>query len=347
MSRRSIDNDMMGSEPIISKSIIVSDIDMILALNWYNYFHDVNDAKKWVVEFMKKSTYSKSDIEYYDKSHIDQTSMFMGSIAKMALSISIPEKYIISLREKISKAIDNYKNRIIKKVYIKHRQNEFIEEVEAILDTFYNKNYLYFDPKIYEIQLKKTSDVEYAIKYYTLLKQELDSITIDDEGYNRLSKKKIDNYKKFISEIINQCSIIIGNAPKKVRKVRKKKAKSAFTLVKKLKYLDKDNILGISSIPSANIIGSNILYVYNTKYKKISVYYAEDGKELSIKGSTILNFDSIKSKCKTCRKPKEFLTKLMNSGKVGLRKILDDLRSREKVVSGRINKDTLLLRAIK
>jgi hypothetical protein len=68
---------------------------------------------------------------------------------------------------------------------------------------------------------------------------------------------------------------------------------------------------------------------------------------LSIKGSTIQNFAESKSVCKTLRKPDVTIQELLKAGKVALRNIITDIRATEKVLTGRINADTILLRVAK
>jgi len=68
---------------------------------------------------------------------------------------------------------------------------------------------------------------------------------------------------------------------------------------------------------------------------------------LGIKGSTIQNFAESKSISKTLRKPNVTLPEVLKGGKVALRNILNDIRAAEKVLTGRINTDTILLRTVK
>ena len=46
------------------------------------------------------------------------------------------------------------------------------------------------------------------------------------------------------------------------------------------------------------------------------------------------------------RKPEKILDKVLNDGKVSLRKLMPSIRTKEKKLTGRINKDTILLRVL-
>jgi hypothetical protein len=133
----------------------------------------------------------------------------------------------------------------------------------------------------------------------------------------------------------------------KTRKPRKRKAKSAEQLVSKLNYAKDFAELKLVSIDPKAIIGASSLWVYNTKTRKLGVYHALDAAGLGIKGSTIQNFAESKSISKTLRKPAVTLPEVLKGGKVALRNILNDIRAAEKVLTGRINTDTILLRTVK
>jgi hypothetical protein len=133
---------------------------------------------------------------------------------------------------------------------------------------------------------------------------------------------------------------------KVTRKPRKRKPKTAEQIVSKVNYLKEDKIYGFSSIEPSKIIGTNQLWVFNVKLRKIGVYFAQDAAGLSIKGSTILNFDDKLSVAKTVRKPKETVMEILKSGKAAIKTTFAKLNSKQTSLTGRINSDTILLRII-
>ena len=105
----------------------------------------------------------------------------------------------------------------------------------------------------------------------------------------------------------------------------------------------KDN--KFKSIDPEKIIGANTLWVWDTKYGKLGTYIAKSDEQLSIKGSTIQNFDASSSIQKKIRRSEEkILSQLLLAGKVTQRKILDGIKTLEKPLTGRINSYTILIR---
>ena len=68
---------------------------------------------------------------------------------------------------------------------------------------------------------------------------------------------------------------------------------------------------------------------------------------LGVKGSTLTGWDEKTSVIKTLRKPTEQLNKLLAGGKIVLRKFMEEIKCKPKNATGRINKETVLVRIIK
>ena len=115
-------------------------------------------------------------------------------------------------------------------------------------------------------------------------------------------------------------------------------------MVRKVKYATEDTDLNLVSINPAEVIGAKEVWVYNKKTRKLGKYVAEAYKTLSVKGTTIINYDESKSVSKTLRKPEDQLKEFAKASKVQLRKFLEDIRATETKLNGRINEDILLLK---
>jgi hypothetical protein len=138
------------------------------------------------------------------------------------------------------------------------------------------------------------------------------------------------------------------------RKPRVAKPKSADKQVNKVKFLAVDDKYKITSINPVEIVGASELWVFNVKTRKIGKYVAanidpkgmgRDGTGLSVKGTTITGFDENLSIQKTLRKPEEQLKEFKAAGKVKLRKFLDEITTTDTKLNGRLNPDTVLLKA--
>ena len=96
---------------------------------------------------------------------------------------------------------------------------------------------------------------------------------------------------------------------------------------------------------SADIPGSQELWTYNTKTRKIGKYVADSlTGPLTVKGTSITGYDEHKSTSKTLRKPEEKLKEFAKATKVELRKVLENIKATETLLNGRISADVILLR---
>jgi hypothetical protein len=154
------------------------------------------------------------------------------------------------------------------------------------------------------------------------------------------------DFKRIIGWIDNLLAAIgqYRGVKQATKKARTKKVPSKMKLISKLKYAAENKELKIVSINPTDIIGATELWVYNSKTRKLGKYVAQEFKTLSIKGSSIENFDESKSVNKTIRKPEEKLKEFAKAGKVQLRKFLTEIKAVESRMNGRINADILLLK---
>ena len=163
------------------------------------------------------------------------------------------------------------------------------------------------------------------------------------EGYSHLNRSELNRR-------INECHSMINDlakiklATKALRKVKIKKVKSADKQVKNLNYKKEDNNFKIVSINPIQIIGSVMLYTFNTKYKVLTQYVTQAGTGFEISGSTIKNFSKEDSRSIKLRKPDEILPIIMSKSQTQINKEWDKLTTKTFKPNGRLNKETILLR---
>ena len=102
--------------------------------------------------------------------------------------------------------------------------------------------------------------------------------------------------------------------------------------------------LGIASQNPADIIGAKEVWVYNTKTRKLGKYVALDAAGLDVKGTSILNFLEKDSVEKTLRKPEQQIKDFKASGKVALRKFLENINAVDVKLKGRMNENIIILK---
>tara|TARA_R110001606_G_scaffold6639_10_gene29829 strand:- start:4257 stop:5561 length:1305 start_codon:yes stop_codon:yes gene_type:complete len=172
------------------------------------------------------------------------------------------------------------------------------------------------------------------------------------EGYSHRSKKQMATLLKAYEKIMSSCDMVVESA-KVTRKPRKTKIYSAEKLVQKLKFKIKDEKYSLVSINPADIIYASELWVFNIKTRKLGKYVADapdplkaqrPGSGLQVKGTTITGFIEEESIQKTMRKPEEQLKEFKKAGKVALRKFMEDIKTTDTKLNGRINAETILLK---
>lgn len=157
--------------------------------------------------------------------------------------------------------------------------------------------------------------------------------------------KERKQFLSFFENIFTACETII-NTGKATRKTRTKKAPSKDKLISKLKFKESEPALGLASINPVSIIDAGVLWVYNTKNRKLGVYVADSLKgSLSVKGTTITDFDAAKSVQKTIRKPEELLKGADKLARTKIQKLFEEVRATETKLNGRVNEHCILIKA--
>jgi len=224
---------------------------------------------------------------------------------------------------------------------------DFISAIEGRVDDYIDNNYkMKYD--VYNHMIEIGCKAMHARKmrpfYVDCYNELVDVYNKDDEYYmeawSHLKPKYHKSMMDFYGTIVDDLDRIIKNSTAQ-RKPRKKKTLSASRLIKNLKYQQEFIDFKLVSINPEKIIGASELWIYNTRYKTLGVYYAVNSiRGLSVKGCTIQNFDKDTSIQKTARKPQEVLEVL---NKRSLKRQLKDMKTKEQKMTGRINAQTILL----
>jgi hypothetical protein len=242
----------------------------------------------------------------------------------------------------------------VKIVTIQDRMNEVAKKhilyFEMLEDALFTGETV--DPKAYEYLTKNNVPQVLISKIQAVFEPRCAEVreartTKDEDLKDAYSYMKAADYKRydaFYDKLF--ADLTAYNQTKKATKkaaVRKPPAKEK--LVKSLKYLKQDAGMKLVSINPVDIVGAEVLWVYNIKNRKLGKYVAEDqGGILGVKGTSITGFDLNKSTQKTLRKPDEQIKQFLASSKVELRKYLENIKTTEIKLNGRINADTILLK---
>ena len=342
-----------NKEPKFSGELSQSQLTQ--ALNWYAQNRDNKDATKYASDFLKK----KHKITVSDGlKSVPSTFGFLCRIVSTGgvlegSNAKFFDETISKLKQSSPVVKSTTTNVLSIQDHIKRKASDCIAELEGnidelIISEFKSNVSPYATMTGMDI---KNAHTKFVIEHFKIRRSEYDDVlTTKDadvkEAYSNFSKPQLKKLVAYCDQVIIDSMKLAGEAVKS-RKPRKRKAKSAEQVVAKLNYAKDFAELKLVSIDPKTIIGASSLWVYNTKTRKLGVYHALDAAGLGIKGSTIQNFAESKSISKTLRKPAVTLPEVLKGGKVALRNILTDIRAAEKVLTGRINTDTILLRTVK
>lgn len=150
-------------------------------------------------------------------------------------------------------------------------------------------------------------------------------------------------YDQAIDDIIRWGKIKQGE-----KKARKPRAISVERMVKKLQYKKTDERYKLQSIDPILIPRCQMVWLFNTKNRKLTQYNAVGRNGIMVKGTTLKDYDVDISTSKTVRKPDMVLSKLLNTdGKIAMRNIWNTITTTETKANGRINADTIILKILK
>ena len=354
------DEKYLGSEPDLRGETTVS--ELIGAYNWYNYFYNSEQAKSFVLEYLREN---KNKVlakkiakvapdklktigwncrilflggtlpEGYESRMMDNLEILSKEPVKKVVVIDTPDKPVISIQERVAR-----------------RASELIGELEEILDEYTTTRKTSFNITKWLMQkdVKPAIAQKIADKYKPVYSELYDALQGKDAdlkfAYSHWKKADLKKYVEFVRGFISE-SEKRANAIKSVRKVRTKKVKPAAILVKSLKYKDDEGTLKLTGVKSVDIIGAAQLWLYNTKYRSLTVLYAMGPAGLSVRGTTVIGFDEKTSKSKKLRKPEFVIKDVLGAGKVTLKRIMDGIKTKELPAKGRVNADTMLLKVIK
>jgi hypothetical protein len=356
-SLEEIEAQITGGEPKFPNEVI-TESQMMAALNWFSKNRDGKQASKYITDYLKKqkikvaadvinrqnSTFGylcrlkSTGGKLSDKHEAKFTEYMDAMVAAVSKPVEVKEdkKPTVSIQDRLAEKI-----------------SEIIGELEGTIDDYILGQFKK-SPVPYGVMHGMNAKGMHANKISEWAKyrraQFEEALESDDpqikEGWSNFNKVQLKKLIAYCDLIITDCIKISGESMAS-RKPRKRKVKSPDQLVAKVKILESDETFKLKSVPAKDIIGALQLWVFNVKTKKLGVYNAEDAGGLSVKGSSLLNYNEGKSVTKTLRKPDVVLPEVLKGGKVFLRNVMENLTTKDSPANGRLNGDTILLRVIK
>jgi len=352
------------------------------AMDWYRLDCPDKSLKPKVIDWMGQADYEKTAIQLFKDTKDNRCSQTMGAIAACLLKGMPAQRDGFNkgqntetwLKEKIDEVIQDGINDFddveedpkTKKVEtpvvtiqdrLRDTASQMTEEIDNAIDEWITDSEK-FDIKAFKIvnllrgKGAKAAHARFIKMFYEPTIAEFSELLTKEceeqlsEAYSHHSKKNIKKMYDFLVSVTTACDQIINEA-KLNKPVRSKKVKPAEEIVKNLKFKASDDKLGITSVPPTQLIGAQTAVVFNTKTRKIGVYYAKNISGFTVKGSTIENFTE-KSLQKTLRKPEVQLREFKDqSTQKRAETWINNIRATEIKLNGRINAEIMILKVYK
>jgi len=340
-----------GDEPIIEGSVSISDLRYMKAINWYNYMHDIETGREYLPDYtkiIKCQPAQISAVRRASKNNIAPTMCWQARIMYNGTKLSdesmtffnkkLDHIFSRDSRPTTTKSVFVIQDRITQKT------NNMIADLENENDNVIAGG----DFSVYDFlkTAEASSQAASAIRAYYA--PSLEMLRSPDAQVKEAYGKNIKKWLDFYTKLDYDCDRFVNNKKVvKVRAPRKIKTKSAVDLVKRVQYQKEDAALKIVSSHPSELIGAQTVYTYNTKYKQLAVYFASGPAGITVKGTTLVGFDTELSIQKSLRKPEETTKQLLSAGKVALRKFMDTVKTVARKPNGRLNETTILLKVIK
>jgi hypothetical protein len=371
LTPRDADVQHYGDEPLF---VLQPDEDkrrvaLMRSFTWYHRFYGKKDAKELLSQYLDLNN-RPADAKIMRKIHENEFLLTLCWLARMQLrGLTLTEHEELTLNNEIArllkivhkpeevKAEAEVSTRPNIQDILKEKARDAAGELEGLFDEFITsgaptkhtlrpmdevakKNVM---PQhislLTEVWKKKQNEFEELLKG-------VDKQLV--EGYTYLNKTQIKNVLKFIEQVLNDLNSYIS-VKKAAKAPRARKAVPVEKQVAKLKYLktfkDTATKLDLISIHPTKLHGASEAWVYDTAKRKLHHYIADDySKAFTVKGNTLLGFDTAKSEIKTLRKPAEQLKEIMGS-KPAARKYFNDIKAVATTPNGRFNEGMIILKA--
>ena len=369
LNPKDADMKYMGDEPFFPLQPDTDGRKLALTngFTWYNRFYGKKDAKDLLCQYLDHHERTQ-EAKQLRKVHESEYIMTLCWLARMSLrGLELNEHETSVLENDIARLVKlvNKPEVVVKEEEPKENNRPNVQEImrekardaagelEAIFDEFIQEGKV--TQKTVDLVSKFNVMPQHIPLIVEIWKRKMDEFTEVSEGkddqlneaYSYLGKVKLRNTIKFIEQVLGDLNSYIS-IKKASKTPRKRKAVPVEKIVAKLKYLkefkDATNKLDLISVHPTKLHGASEAWVYDTAKRKLHHYIADEySKSFTVKGNTILGFDTNQSEVKTLRKPGEQIREVMGS-KPAARKYFKDIKAVATTPNGRFNESMIILR---
>ena len=367
--RKSLDDIHYGPEPARD---YFEDHSIYDFFNWYNYMWDRKKSMTALIKYAQKFGYKNA--KKFKKLYVPSTLAYIATGLERGLNFPKPKNandiesgnqhYYANLHDQLrqfnkkAQVIsdeDFDKEQIVKKKrktvqeHIAAKVSSLLGDIDYAIDVWdvevFN-TYKYLTDN----QVSSTVASKIPEQYQELIEEVTSALEGKSkqlkEAYGFMNAKEKRAFISFVRKIQTDAERYAENH-KPVRKAKKIKIISAEDKVKNLNFLKEDEDNKLTSIEPSDIIGAEILFLFNSKTNQLSYYHATDRGGLDIKGTTIKNFDTDVSAVKKLgAKTTDIVDRVLGGGKIVLNKIMNEINSKASKVTGRVNNNMIILKVI-
>jgi hypothetical protein len=375
LNPRDPDTKYFGDEPlfVIQPDSDLRRVTMMRSFTWYNRFYGKKEAKELMsqyLDFHKRTQDAKVMRKVDDKEFL----LTLCWLARMNLrGLELNEHEALTLENEVQRLLTTIHKPEVKEAsatgapevvdaparpniqeILREKAKDAAGELEGVFDSFITTGKA--SDKTMDIVARFNVMPQHISLIADVWKKKQNEFAelqegndkLLTEGYSQLSKIQIRNILKYIEQVLTDLNAYIS-VKKASKAPRARKAVPVEKIVAKLKYLktfkDTTSKLDLVSISPIKLHGASEAWVYDTAKRKLHHYIADDySKTFTVKGSTLLGFDTAQSEVKTLRKPAEQIKEVMGS-KPAARKYFKDIKAVATTPNGRFNEHMIILKA--
>jgi len=336
------------------------------AFHWYGYHYGKKEVKEFMIDWLSRNDRAREAREFARVPESALTNVY-GWLARMSvMGLELTEHEHVQLDEHIrlhlgsvraTKEVVAAKEDLVVRPTIQDRLREKMTEAAAELEAMYDDMILTggrmsadFKPMAVirgmNVAPQMVGDIA---NHWKQRLTELEEVLAGKdaqlaEGYGQFGKLQIRNMVKFAETVIADCGSYV-QIKKTERAPRKKKPVSPERVTQKFRYLKEFAELKLTSEPVTKLVGCQEAWLYDTKKRKL-IYVVADTHvgTMTVKGTSLVGFDTTNSVQKTLRKPAEQIKGLLTGGVASTRKFFKDIRATEVRFNGRGNENLILLK---
>lgn len=335
--------------------------EMMRGLNWHNYCASEKDYVKYMEQWIReyRSNTAKKDIALWRNCGDVRTTICV--LARMQLQgfplSAVDSQHIRNYVLEFTGMLETKKtattssspsvNRLTIQDRIKAQVSTTLANLDGIIDDAFEGNVIEVEDLVGQLLSQGFKGPQLNLVYQYLDK----NISEWNQAYNKEDEQLVEGYSyvnrktfKKIIDTFNEAMSKISHEKTKVKatRIRKKKPTDKKKMASKLKFMPEFSDLKIKSLPAVDIIGANVIWVYDTKKRKLGYYEGEAKDSLFVRGTMI---EGYKNTCvKTLRKPEEQIKQVMSLRKNQTQNWFETIKAKCGTLNGRTNSNLILLR---